>query len=176
MPNQALELARVTIPDNVWHQDAQRLNAHIKRLIEGHNPRDEGAPPNPSEEGAFTHWLASKPRSWSVVIAARAALRLLPVNQATGDLLEIFRAAAISRFVVLHQTGEAIKAAGEVAAPSVSTAAFVAAFYAASAGAVQASTIYSAGAVAAALRTSEDRHDVGAAILWDAQAHCMRAP
>jgi hypothetical protein len=58
--------------------------------------------PDPSDFDAFRAWLRDKPREWSVVIAARAALRVLPLASGAGDrpdiLLQVFRASAIARF------------------------------------------------------------------------------
>lgn len=71
-----------------------------------------GAPddkvPDPRDYTAFRDWLNSKPRQWSVVIAARAALRVLPLVYAPGlndyeaiIILPLFRAAAISRLAAV---------------------------------------------------------------------------
>jgi hypothetical protein len=57
----------------------------------------------------FRHWLALQPRSWSVVIAMRAALRVLPLiagdkiraRTAETFMLPVFRAIAISRFAAV---------------------------------------------------------------------------
>src|SRR5580700_8831868 len=37
-PNEALEIARATIPDEIWKQGPVVVNAAIKRLIEEHSP------------------------------------------------------------------------------------------------------------------------------------------
>ena len=44
-PNEALEVARATIPDEIWKQGPAAVNAEIKRLIEEHDRR-----PSPAED------------------------------------------------------------------------------------------------------------------------------
>lgn len=68
-------------------------------------------PPPPDESKAFQKWLASKPPSWSVAIAARAALRILPISAfaksglgAAVVMLPVFRAMAIARFGAIYPT------------------------------------------------------------------------
>ena len=71
-------------------------------------PKD-GAPPDPRNREAFQQWLGTKPREWSVAIAARAALRVLPLvrtakfgsEEASAILLPVFRATAIARFAAV---------------------------------------------------------------------------
>jgi hypothetical protein len=38
-PNEALEIARATIPDEIWQQGPAAVNAEIKRLIDEHTPK-----------------------------------------------------------------------------------------------------------------------------------------
>jgi hypothetical protein len=47
-PNEALEVARVTIPDEIWRQGPAAVNAEIKRLIDLHTPKS--VPPTPATE------------------------------------------------------------------------------------------------------------------------------
>jgi len=64
--------------------------------------------PDPSDRDAFLHWQRDKPRSWSVVIATRAALRVLPLSSGFPDqpdvMLRSLRAAAIARFAAKRLT------------------------------------------------------------------------
>ena len=61
----------------------------------------EGAP-EPSNRTAFEAWLSDRPRAWSITIAARAALRVVPfvVNDHyySEIVLPLLRAVAIARF------------------------------------------------------------------------------
>lgn len=73
-------------------------------------PKPRPPPPDPRDFNAFRLWLAEKPREWSVVIAARAVLRVLPQAASavrTGDdavsiALPLFRATAIARFAAVY--------------------------------------------------------------------------
>jgi hypothetical protein len=68
-------------------------------------PKGEG-PPDPGNFAAFVHWLEKQPRAWSVAIAARAALRVLPLLRDTNDLsviaLSVFRATALTLFAAKY--------------------------------------------------------------------------
>jgi hypothetical protein len=80
--------------------------------------------PDPRDYEPFLKWLADKPPQWSVVIAARAALRLLPLVQteqitaksAAGAILLLFRATAVSRFVAMNPYRKIAEAAAAAAA------------------------------------------------------------
>jgi hypothetical protein len=92
-PNEALELARATIPDEIWKQGPAAVNGEIRKLIEQFDaPRD--APPQRLGEGAIeirsanglVAWIdeqdASAQRDFALIIAVRAALRALPTLSA----------------------------------------------------------------------------------------------
>ena len=74
----------------------------------------EDASVDPTNRQGMRGWLETKPLEWSVVIAARAALRVLPLSRgrlltpafATAVVLPIFRAAAIARFASLWAIDE----------------------------------------------------------------------
>ncbi|NJL07287.1 MAG: hypothetical protein HC900_02780 [Methylacidiphilales bacterium] len=66
---------------------------------------DDDSVPDPADRAAFERWLAGKDRMWSVVIASRAALRVLPLivpgpkdSKSAPLFLMTFRCTAISRF------------------------------------------------------------------------------
>ena len=92
-PNEALEVARATIPDEIWKQGPAVVNAEIKRLIDQFDPLRD-APPQRLDEGAIEirsanglmAWIdeqnASAQRDFALIIAARAALRALPTLSA----------------------------------------------------------------------------------------------
>jgi hypothetical protein len=64
--------------------------------------RKGNGPPDPREIDAFRKWLGRQPREWSVTIAARAALRVLPLVGRADNLSDVvlpaFRARACARF------------------------------------------------------------------------------
>jgi hypothetical protein len=76
----ALEVARTDVADDIWKQGPKVANAEIKRLMEEHSkpPRDISAPINFGRRGELETWLGRQPREVSVILAVRAALRLLP--------------------------------------------------------------------------------------------------
>lgn len=82
--------------------------------------------PDPREREAFAQWLAANEHSWSVVIAARSALRILPLigkskisaHQAERSILPAFRAVAISRFAAIFPKREVSAIAALAAVPS----------------------------------------------------------
>jgi hypothetical protein len=63
-------------------------------------------PPDPEDSTSFENWLTNGPREWSVAIAARAALRILPLEREADDfptnILLAFRATAIARFAAKY--------------------------------------------------------------------------
>jgi hypothetical protein len=77
-------------------------------------PASGQGPPDPKNRQAFREWLAKQPREWSVTIAARAALRVLPLLQGADNVaalvfpvfpatvLSVFRATAIARFAAKY--------------------------------------------------------------------------
>jgi hypothetical protein len=119
-------------------------------------------PPDPSDLDAFRKWLAKQPREWSATIAVRAALRVLPAIQDSGDklpaiVLLVFRATAIARFASKYRHSKGVAYAAAVAADAAYAAAVAAAVaadaaYAAAAAvaAVAADAAYAAAAAAAA--------------------------
>jgi hypothetical protein len=126
---------------------------------------------DPDDWKAFQHWLASNPSSWSVVMAARAASRVLPlispgeISAGTAEMfiLPVFRATAIARFAAVFPE----RAIGTAAADSARAAA------AAAAAADDASVAYgarSAIAAAAAAAAAVTRRPLGAAATAAAEA------
>jgi hypothetical protein len=179
--NQALELARATLPDEMWKPKPKVVNAHIKLLEKHEQPsqqqdktpatRDD-QPPDPRDQAAFERWLSTKPRSWLIVIAVRAALRALPLKRVDKNLLGVLRGLANLRFAAMYQTGQPIYVAGEDANTSFTKvgSGIDAAIKAATAAARSPSPDRVAAAVAATIRAGEDERDVRAAVLGDAQA------
>lgn len=115
-------------------------------------------PPDPGNYVAFRGWLQDQPREWSVTIAARAALRVLPLIDDTADfsapVLAVFRAAAIARFAAKYpkrsidpsaaaHAADAAAAAARTLGPAARVAAA-----AADAAATSAYTTYAAAAAA----------------------------
>lgn len=118
----------------------------------GKGRRWEGKkPPDPHNLRDFERWLAQQPPEWSVVIAVRAALRVLPlagVEQSSTIVLSIFRATAIARFAAKYSNRanglEALRAGGAAAGASAASASAVAsgvAYAAAAAAYAVASTV-----------------------------------
>ncbi|MEA2896336.1 MAG: hypothetical protein QOJ84_1951 [Bradyrhizobium sp.] len=129
----------------------------------------EQGPPHPGAYGAFRIWLANHPREWSVVIAARAALRVLPLacesKRLDAIILPIFRATAIARFAAKYPNravvaGFAVSAASAFYAGGVYVAALAAA------NAAAANTYSSA---ADAVAAAADEAGVAPAITNDAE-------
>jgi hypothetical protein len=69
-------------------------------------PAKGKGPPDSRDSEAFEKWLSLKAREWSVVIAARTALRVLPLMRGEENLvaiiLPVFRATAIARFAAKY--------------------------------------------------------------------------
>jgi hypothetical protein len=129
-------------------------------------------PPDPRNREAFQEWLKTKPREWSVVIAVRAALRVLPLartakfgsEEASATLLPVFRATAIARFAAVYPNRA-------IEGPAAATAARAARAAAAAATAAAFAAFAARAAAAAATAGSE-----AAAIRQDALALTNRVP
>ena len=90
-PHEALEVERATIPDEIWRQGPAAVNAEIERLIDKFDaPKD--TPLHRHSDGAvdfsermdIKRWLdrimpAERQREVAVALAARTALRVLPL-------------------------------------------------------------------------------------------------
>lgn len=130
-------------------------------------------PPDPIDERQLERWLARQPREWSVVIAARAALRVLPLARAEQSLstfvLSIFRATAIARFTAKYPN-RANRHAARRAAAAVFAADDAAAAAAAAASAAADVAVFAADAAAAAAASAAAYAAVTPAILIDVDA------
>jgi hypothetical protein len=119
-------------------------------------------PPDPRDSKALGDWLANQPTEWSVTIAARAALRVLPLDTRDIDdrlaiVLPVFRATAIARFAAKYPNRAAVVSAAtyaSVASASASAAAASAASVVASAYRAATSAASAVHSVSAALLTS----------------------
>lgn len=78
-------------------------------MAEATKRSDGQGPPDPEDEKAFHEWLARQPREWSIAIAVRSTLRVLPLISADDPLLAVvlpaFRATAIARFAAKYPNG-----------------------------------------------------------------------
>jgi hypothetical protein len=118
--NEALEIARATIPDEIWKQGPAVVNAEIKRLIAEHPPLTPEADPSALQNQS----------SFEPILATRAALRVVPLlatdTDRIGDrnksrfALSVFRALAVAwartEFPALVDSGWCVAAARDVAA------------------------------------------------------------
>lgn len=113
-PIEALEVARLKIADEIWRQGPAAVNAEIQRLIDGHKGLDRPvADLRIGSRESLKIWMRGQSREVAVAIAARAALRLLPLlvrgapNPASARLTRrfatlvcvAFQAAALARMV-----------------------------------------------------------------------------
>jgi hypothetical protein len=140
-PNEALEVARATIPDEIWKQGPAVVNAEIKRLIDKFVPPRDAGPQRPGQgaidirsANGLMAWIdeqdASAQRDFALIIAARAALRALPTLSAlfvesgfanpTSIVLSSLRASILPwasiRFPTLERSLTAADAAADSAA------------------------------------------------------------
>jgi len=127
LPNEALEVARATIPDEIWKQGPAAVNADIKQLIEKHSGGTPGGRPNDNS----TQYQPS----FQPILATRAALRIVPLlvtdNERIGRsesrlALSIFRALAAAwartEYFVSVDAGRCIAAARDVSAHAKASA------------------------------------------------------
>src|SRR5690242_10483181 len=63
---------------------------------------------DPKDFRKFEEWLKGRSPVWSLIIASRAALRVLPLLAGTKDvseaMLPIFRAVSIARYASIYST------------------------------------------------------------------------
>ena len=90
-PNEVLEVARAMIPDEIWKQNPAAVNAEIRRLIDNWARQEIGLlkeldddAVDFSNRGQVKRWLdkikpARRRREVATALAARAALRVLPL-------------------------------------------------------------------------------------------------
>jgi hypothetical protein len=140
MTDTALEVSRAAeVPDAAWNQGPKSANTFIQRQLRGeyfNKDRREPDPPDPGDAVAFQQWLSAKPQEWAAVIAARAALRMLPTLSASpGDatMLAIVRGMAASRYVVSHPQSTKVARDAAEFLRNRETHVALSAFYAASA-------------------------------------------
>ncbi|MGO9771291.1 MAG: hypothetical protein ACLPSW_17410 [Roseiarcus sp.] len=104
-PNEALEVARATIPDEIWRQGPAAVNVEIKRLIDEHEKGEQVV----DDANADVVTIDDQDREqadFAPILATRAALRVLPLlvndRDRLGDaakskfVLAIFRALAVA--------------------------------------------------------------------------------
>lgn len=88
-----------------------------------------GGPPDPRDDDAFKDWLTPHPHEWSVVIAARAAARVLPLvrsRKLVPVIQPVFRAVAVAHFAAKSfRKASTMAAASSAASVAASAAAFV---------------------------------------------------
>ncbi len=93
-PIEALEVARVTIPDEIWKQGPAIVNAEIKRLINEHERGEQVVDPATQNDANF-----------APILATRSALRVLPLLATDGRpsgsnksifVLSVFHALAVA--------------------------------------------------------------------------------
>jgi len=145
-------------------------------------------PPDPIHREAFKNWLAKRPREWSVTIAARAALRVIPVAQITHNrrlmMLPVIHATAIARLAAkfpnrataaialdASRVAYALAAARAPAAGTAADVAYAAAYAARAVGAAGAAdaAIDAAAAYTKAVDAVADAAAVAAAVKFDAK-------
>jgi hypothetical protein len=123
-PNEALEIARATIADEIWRQGPTVVNAEIKRLIEEQSAA-LGAPEGNASDGSSQDQPNFEP-----ILAIRAALRVVPLLATDTDrasdrntsrfVLSVFRGLAVAwartEFPSLVGGGWCVAAAREIPA------------------------------------------------------------
>jgi hypothetical protein len=138
--------------------------------------RKGNGPPDPTDHEAFQKWLLQQPPEWSVTIAARAALRVLPLVRGDKNLaaiaLPVFRATAIAWFAAKYPNRSIeVAPAALAAATSAATSGVAAATAADAAYAANAATpdVYAAYAISAAIHATRDPTTILTAIKQDVQ-------
>jgi len=105
-PNEALEVARATIPDEIWKQGPAVVNAEIKRLTEKYSNNAGQREDQISNNDRAVDAIEPQSKDFVTILGARSALRVIPLlvtdRQRIGDrnkskfVLAIFRAFAVA--------------------------------------------------------------------------------
>jgi len=125
--NQTIEIERASTPNDAWEQGPAFANARIAR--ESPSKLGGEASLNLSKRLDLHKWLSTKSNDWAVVIAARSALRAIPLvapsSTMTGNrrrlILNSFRAAATAWVAAAYPSSRHIDdAAARAAAKTAS--------------------------------------------------------
>jgi hypothetical protein len=128
---EAFDIAVATLPNDLWKQGPTAVNAEIHRLIQAHTPPEpiptqgEGIPASHAlEERTLGHWFETQAPEVAKTLAARAALRALPLIVAESErpgfeVLPFFRIARAT-WVALTIPNDSTRAAVSAALQPIS--------------------------------------------------------